>query len=615
MLAMQAATVICASIFLFGLLIWRCWRIFHPRPSRLDYAVVFFGLVFPAMLVLRWAWIAYGNELNPDESQMLAQAMRFLSHPVPWRDVDGTTGGPLDSLILSVPMWCGMPASWETTRLVLLAANCGVVLLMYFSLRSFVTRPEAQFVLMPLIFFYAFTASADFTHYSSETLSSVLLSGCFCLFARQWAAGRNSKPGFFLAGVLLGAIPFAKLQAVPLAVFLGAVALALIFARRHQNEKGRGDWLAEAGALFLGAVIVPAVILGVVAAQGALDDCWKSYILSARKYAGAEQFLSSGRFASAPQLVKRIIYVGYILLYPPNLGMFFLSGMGALAVLAVIWRRKKIPFSGAVRWPLLVVLTYSTLTILCFFTAGKPFAHYGTLMAPPLGLFIGLVFFAGKTLRETGEPAGAGTGPPHGRWLMAFTVLAVGLQIYLPPLRVYKCATSSLMTPETWRPLWVPLARSASRPGDTLSVWGWMSECNVRIGLPPATRDAIGHYVISQGPYQEYYRSRHLRDLQRSKPAIFIDAIGDGAFLCWNQWTAADKHESFPELAKFIDDNYSLLGSYQMRPKVNAGALRVYVLKQRLAELHLQPIDASAPPIVDCPPGDRVDLPRASQSK
>ena len=120
-----------------------------------------------------------------------------------------------------------------------------------------------------------------------------------------------------------------------------------------------------------------------------------------------------------------------------------------------------------------------------------------------------------------------------------------------------------------------------------------------------STRDTRRNRTLRsvEGPAEQYYRDRHLRDLKRSKPVIFIDAVGDGAFLCWDQWTSADKHESFPELARFIDDNYVLLGSFQMSSKVSVGPLRIYVLKDRLKELRLRAADANAAPIMDSPPG------------
>ena len=69
--------------------------------------MVFFLLVFGALLVLRLPQIKWNAEVNPDESQMLAQAMRLLSHPVPWRDMDSTTSGPLNTMWLSLPMYFG----------------------------------------------------------------------------------------------------------------------------------------------------------------------------------------------------------------------------------------------------------------------------------------------------------------------------------------------------------------------------------------------------------------------------------------------------------------------------------------------------------------------------
>ena len=539
----QSALVIGAAMFLCWLTFWRCWRVVYPKPSVLDHPAVFFVLVFLAMLALRWAKISYGNEINQDESQMLAQAMRFLTHPVPWRDVDGTTGGPLNSLLLSLPLRCGAPASWETARLVLLAANGCVVLLMYLCLRRFLARAEAQFVLMPLVLFYAFAASMDFTHYSSEALPTVLISACFYLLARQWTAPASSQVGMFCSVFFWERFHFAKLQAGPLAAFLGVTGITLIFGRGGQNNNDR---VKHAAALLIGSVFIPAIILGMVAVKGAFGDFWKSYILSSGKYAGTEYFLPSGQFASAPRLVKRIVYVAYILISPHNLGLFFLSGLGALLVLAGTRRTKGFSLSREVKWPVGVVVAYSVLTILCFFTAGKPFGHYGSLMIPPLALMIGLTFLAGKIAPGTSRPAGTRSGP---WWLIIFAVFAIGLQGWLGLVRIYRTIVPGApVVAES--PDWAVTARSAAKAGDTLSVWGWMPECYVRTGLAPATRDAVGHYVVSKGPYEEYYRKRHLQDLERSRPAVFIDAVCDGAFLCWNQWTAAELHEKFTGAGK-----------------------------------------------------------------
>jgi hypothetical protein len=126
----------------------------------------------------------------------------------------------------------------------------------------------------------------------------------------------------------------------------------------------------------------------------------------------------------------------------------------------------------------------------------------------------------------------------------------------------------------------------AARPGDTMSVWGWMPSYYVDTGIAPATRDAIGHYVVSDGPYQQYFRQRHLADLERSRPAFFVDAVSDGTLL-WPGWRLANAHEGFPELDAYIKDNYDLWWSIHV---IDGNTpVRIYLLKSRMAELHLSP--------------------------
>src|SRR5262249_48456678 len=129
--------VAAASAVLAALLAWRVRGLFRPGPSFLDAPGLFFALVSISLFVVRLPSVLWTAELNPDESQMIAQAMRFLVHPVPWRDVDGITGGPLDSLLLSVPMLLGAPATWLTARIVLWASNGLMLILLYGALRSF----------------------------------------------------------------------------------------------------------------------------------------------------------------------------------------------------------------------------------------------------------------------------------------------------------------------------------------------------------------------------------------------------------------------------------------------------------------------------------------------
>ncbi len=175
----------CALTVLALILAWTVWRLFRPRASFLDHPVVFFLLAFGALRVLRLPQIKWYAELKPDESQMLAQSMRLLSHPVPWRDMDSTTSGPLNTMWLTLPMYFGAPATWQTARWVLWGTTCLTLLFLYLTLCCFGSRADAQFASLPSVLFYALSDSADFVHYNTEALSVLLLTGGFYLLARE----------------------------------------------------------------------------------------------------------------------------------------------------------------------------------------------------------------------------------------------------------------------------------------------------------------------------------------------------------------------------------------------------------------------------------------------
>jgi hypothetical protein len=93
-----------------------------------------------------------------------------------------------------------------------------------------------------------------------------------------------------------------------------------------------------------------------------------------------------------------------------------------------------------------------------------------------------------------------------------------------------------------------------NRPISSMAIWGWEPGVYVLTGIPPATRDAIGHFVISKGPLQEYFRKRFVNDLRSKMPDVFIDAVAPGAFMWY--WSPSDGYESDGELKSCIDENY-----------------------------------------------------------
>lgn len=566
------AVIFAASVLIF-VLAERAYRIFKPRPSPLDHPAIFFLVVCGAILVLHSPEILFPQAINYDEAQMLAQAMRYCAHPVPWRDVDGTTGGPLNSLLLSVPLHLGAPATWQTARILLWAANSLTLVFLYLAMRVFGTRLEAQFVLAPTILFYAFALGSDFTHYSSETLPVLLLSAGACLLAREWDAPRPSRIRLLLLGLVSGSLPFTKLQAAPLGVFLFVIALAQLVAHRKSRPQEKFPW-PSAGALFLGAAVAGLWILVWVAASGAFSDFWISYILAGRSY--AQEVSAAERNSNVLRL-----FAGSSDFEP-----YFLDAHLTLALLLGGLFLRTAKLGGRLFWPLLVVLAQGVLTVLCVVMAGKDFPHYTLLLVPALAAFLGLTYFAGRRLLGAGAEQAPGPLPRKLRWFLGAYLVVLLVQMLQPVQYVHDFGAAYPPVQSTACSAIAARVRAAATAGDTMSVWGWMPSCYVETGLMPATRDAIGHYVISAGPHRDYFRNRYLSDLKGSRPAFFIDAVSNGAFL-WSSWRPTDVHESFPELAAFVDENYSLWWTIHLKP--DGVPLRIYLLKSRMAELHLSP--------------------------
>ncbi len=578
----QTTAVILAAGVLVLLLAGRVWRMFNPRPSLLDSPVIFFALVCGLMLVLRWPEITWPHGINLDEAQMLAQGMRFCAHPVPWQDVDGTTSGPLNSMFLSLPMCLGAPASWQTARMVLWAANCLTLVFLYLALRNFGTRWEAQFALAPAILFYSFALGPDFEHYSSETLPVLLISGGLCLLAREWRAVRPSKARLFVLGLIAGSLPFTKLQSSPLGVFLFAVALMQIFFRHRREQAAEKTGKTETGMLCLGAAVPAVLILGWVAARGAISDFWISYILA------------SGSYAQEAFVAERGRNFWNLFAAPSDFRPYLLCCMMALAILLAVFFGRKDRQASRLRGPLSVMLAQGVLTVFCLLIAGKAFLHYTLLLVPVLALLTGLAFFAGRQGAAAGSEGEPNPATHAGRWFLIAFMLVFIPQAFRPLRYVRDFADVYPRDQSAEDSAVADRIRAASRPGDTLGIWGWMPSYYVETGLMPATRDVIGHYVITEGPHREFFRKRYLADLEQSRPAVFVDAVSDGAYLWWN-WKRADAHEGFPELAAFINENYSLWWTVHLT--TDGVPLRIYMLKSRLAELHLSAGNVAAFPV------------------
>lgn len=239
----------------------------------------------PVSLVLllvagRWPGYLIPGPLNPDESLMLAQAIKFGEDWLPWRSIDPGTGGPVNSYVLLAVGAMGLPLGFPMARVAALLCLCIHLLLSYLAMRRIGGPVAAGLALLPAAAFFAFATDVDFIHYSSELASMAAISAMLFLIAclPERHAGWNERLPI-LIGVAAFVVCMSKVQGVPLAAALGASALAVTGGVRA---------FAVRSALSLAGFLACAVLLCVaLLIAGVFDDFVSSFIALPFQYASS----------------------------------------------------------------------------------------------------------------------------------------------------------------------------------------------------------------------------------------------------------------------------------------------------------------------------------------
>jgi hypothetical protein len=488
------------------------------------------AMILAIMLAGRWPTFVFTRELNPDESQMLAGAHVLARDPVFWRAVDGHTAGPLDFLVLCP---AGQLLGWDAY----LPARCTAVLLIALALTLLhqclaltVGRQVARVTTLGAVTFEALTNSANLLHYSTELMPVALLAGAAYAAIRRWVhaggAGWN-----LLGGLLLGAVPLAKPQAVPLAAVLGLGWLAAEWAIRTGEGLRPKVWLV-AGAL------LPAALF---AAQVTLVADWADVVIPFYRY----NLIYSGQETLSPGQVL----LADLRYFATEDSLMHLWLGGSLVWMLLMVRRRQSP-ARATRLLVPIALAACGLSIWITLYPGRPYIHYWQFTVLPITLL-------------TGALSGSLLTAPAAPWSQARCRLVALCALILVGLLLGQRAwnTNRLMRTVEYRQLFPSTALAAritahTRPGEAIAIWGWSSHVYVETGLRQATRAGVVTRLIDPSPYKQFYRDRYLADLQKNRPEWFLDSVGPNS----TQYVSREfEHErQFPELAAVVRRDYVL---------------------------------------------------------
>lgn len=498
-------------------------------------------LLAGVLVLFRWPLIGLPHELYPDESQLLAGALTLRHDPLFWRSVDGNTAGPLDFYALLPAAFFPGVAGYAAARLTAVLLVWGILIAAGETLALVAGRTVARVAVLPAVACAALTTSPEFVHYSTELVPGLLLA--LAVFAMVRQSLQSARGNLWAAAFFLGAVPFAKLQAAPIAAALGLVLVGSeIVAGRTQHV-----------TLLVGGALLPTLMFtAMVTVTGQAEQMVIPYFLQNTLYA------QTGRQSLGlvlRQLGEQSVTNGYHALWLGGSAVFLL---GAMLV------ARKTP--GPLRSYGLAAAGLLVVTALVILSPGRPYHHYLNFLALPVTLLTGVALGLGlQTQANRPRPA-----------LVLGVFLACTLlpQLALrasprPDPYAYYNTTISARGP-AHREL-VARIKTFSSAGESLGVWGWRSSLYVETGLYQASRVAHTESLHVAGPWQKFYLRRYYDDLVAARPPVMVDATGPGNFHFESRSMGL---EIYPLLHAWVSSHYSCVGEWD-------GA-RLYVRRDRL---------------------------------
>jgi hypothetical protein len=482
---------------------------------------IFLSVLCCGVLLSRVSAIRFAHELNIDESLMLAQASRYAHDFVPWRSVDGTTSGPVNTWALLAAHWFGMPLTYSAVHLFAAMLLAGTVPLLYLAARR-------RFGILPATVgatcettWIILSQDRDFIHYSSELVPILLISVSLAL-------GEKGKRGV-LAAFLLGIVPWAKLQAAPVAFVIGVWMLYRVI-RPLELRPNAGRPVAQVVALVSASLLFSVPLLALVFAGGAGREMWNSYFLVTKYYSGS---------------------VGAWVLFR-RLALFCASGNSCawVAVLFVLrlclGRRACSNGHENSNFPWLLTIA----TALACVRTGMPFDHYQLLMLPALAILTAASFVEWSGVEKS--------------VVTRMRIAAVALSVFAIPRSVeaYHHFRTHLDYPSPESAERVAAAiRRADPTARSLTIWGWNLSLYIETGLPPSTRHGTFHFLILDSPSRDFLRKTFMEDLIRSGSEIFVES-------------GPIPLSTFPELEAYVHNNFSV----SQKLDTPSGPISVYLL-------------------------------------
>lgn len=509
---------------------------------------VFLAWTGLAILAGRWP-VLLAPSINSDEDHFIAAAMKLFKDAAFWRSVDTGSSGPLNIIPLTIPKLLNIRIDYASARVIGLFLVILSVIFFYYSLKYLYDNRVARIATIPVVLFFSLALHSNFVHYSSEhfpiaILSTALWITCY-VYTREF-----SDRIVFIFGAVIGMMPYAKMQGLPV-----ALAITLIFAHILWTRKeSLRQFLKSLAILALGLLLFSAINLFFLILFSTFGDFWRSYILqNFLFYANLSNLTFGEKFSQFISMAssKRL----------NSSSLFQVTSIFLIAATILFFResilRRKLFFTNTFIFFFysLFILVVSLYVVV---RPGNPFPHYLLFLVFPCGFLIGVII---------GEIFKLSENNAFYKQIQFFILLLMIAASFLQSYTFIRSEHPYLSQRQKYlqdyqTPLVQTILQYAS-PTDSMAVWGKRYDLYIETGLYQGVRGSAMERALFNNPDEVYYLKVFADDLLKSQSKVFVDAMAGEKKIY--------RYDAYPEIDTVIENNYRMVDEIE--------GIRIYVRK------------------------------------
>ena len=503
----------------------------------------FFLIIFIVILGRANSSLLSYSVLNPDESQMMSNALRLIDNNFKIYEFDGTTSGILNSLVLTWPSLFNFDITFFSTRLTAIFLISLILYLTFKIIRHEIDLIKSIALISPLVLFFALTKDPDYLHYSSELVS------CLLLVLSYWVLIKNYKKignySYIVVPFLLGLVLFAKIQFFPVALVLFVLFLVNISLFKLTVRKI---------CLSCIALVLPSVlILTPYLIHDTINDYFinycefsKDFITKSQEVSWTTNLKSNSETSFQNPSFRKSFFKH--LLFNSSFHLIYLYFLSFVITLIVF--KKKITLFFFLNFKLFLSTLIIISAIIVILIPGQTHRHYLIVLMPFIPIFLSNII---KQLN-----------PNYNilkfkklKIINIFFLFIFLISLLYEPLKFYgkrfEYRAFDIKNIDVKSPKIFNYLEIDENKNKEMYIWGWMPQWHILSNLTPSSRETISHKQIEFNSKNNYFRDRLIKDLSKSPPNLIVDFVKPKSFR-YNDVNLGIS--SFGKLNNFVSDNY-----------------------------------------------------------